>query len=419
VNNAIKFTDKGFVKIRPWAESAEPDETRVTLFIEVQDSGIGIPSDQIEAIFGAFQQASGQSTRKFGGTGLGLAITRRLTEMMRGRIEVQSEFGRGSTFRLTFPNVAITALAETRERADVTDQEALDQFEPATILVADDVVKNLQVIGTMLRNAGYEVMPATSGRQALERVRAQLPDLVLLDLMMPEMDGLEVCRHLKEDTLTRQIPIIFLKASNEMEHLVKGFAAGAVDYVTKPFNPPELLARVRTHIELTQARERLRELNEEKNEFMGIVAHDLRNPLGAVQGYAEMITAEAQDLPRPIPEPVGEAVNRMTECAARIQETSRRMAEAMGGKVWCESEFGKGATFIVRVPTTGSFGQKVDPQGPMKGVVIGVPASSSGPNVTDSSRGGIKAICSSVNLERARKGKNSTNWVERGRDCRA
>src|SRR5262245_19555324 len=166
------------------------------------------------------------------------------------------------------------------------------------VLVVDDIPKNLQVVGTMLRNAGCAVMPATSGAEALESVRVQLPDLILLDLMMPEMDGLEVCRRLKADPSTQQIPVIFLTASNEMEHLVKGFEVGAVDYVTKPFNAPELLARVRTHLELKHARERLREMNEEKNEFMGIAAHDLRNPLSAIKGYAEMMLEDSQQLRR-------------------------------------------------------------------------------------------------------------------------
>src|SRR6478735_12641317 len=143
------------------------------------------------------------------------------------------------------------------------------------ILVVDDITKNLQVVGTVLRNQGYKVMPAASGAEALKCARAQLPDLILLDLMMPEMDGLEVCRRLKGDSATSQVPVVFLTASNEMEHLVKGFEVGAVDYVTKPFNPPELLARVRTHLELKHARDtivrygqELRLLNEEKNEFM-------------------------------------------------------------------------------------------------------------------------------------------------------
>lgn len=116
----------------------------------------------------------------------------------------------------------------------------------------------------MLRNDGYHVMPATSGAQALERVQAQPPDLILLDLMMPEMDGLEVCRRLKADPATEQIPVVFLTASNEMEHLMQGFDVGAVDYVTKPFNAPELLARVHTHLELKHARQQLRDMNDEK-----------------------------------------------------------------------------------------------------------------------------------------------------------
>ena len=123
------------------------------------------------------------------------------------------------------------------------------------ILVVDDITKNLQVVGTVLRNQGYKVMAAASGAEALKCVRTQLPDLILLDLMMPEMDGLEVCRRLKSDSTTSQVPVIFLTASNEMEHLVNGFEVGAVDYVTKPFNPPELLARVRTHLELKHARD--------------------------------------------------------------------------------------------------------------------------------------------------------------------
>jgi two-component system sensor histidine kinase/response regulator len=183
------------------------------------------------------------------------------------------------------------------------------------VLIVDDVTKNLQVVGTILRQAGYAVTPATSGAEALEGLREHLPDLILLDVMMPEMDGLEVCRRLKADPAATQIPVIFLTASNEMEHLVKGFDVGAVDYVTKPFNPPELLARVRTHLELKHARQRLREMNDEKNEFMGIAAHDLRSPLDALRGYSEMI----------LEDPALGRENR--ELTQRIHEAAARMAE--------------------------------------------------------------------------------------------
>jgi two-component system, sensor histidine kinase and response regulator len=191
------------------------------------------------------------------------------------------------------------------------------------VLVVDDIPKNLQVVGTMLRNEGYEVMPATSGADALEGVRVQVPDLILLDLMMPEMDGLEVCRRFKADPAVRSIPIIFLTASNEMEHLVNGFKAGAVDYITKPFNAPELLARVRTHLELRHARERLREMNDEKNEFMGIAAHDLRSPLNAVKGYSEMVLEDpALSLEN------AELIKRIHDAAARMVEMVQNLLDA-------------------------------------------------------------------------------------------
>jgi len=204
------------------------------------------------------------------------------------------------------------------------------------VLVVDDIPKNLQVVGTMLRNAGYSIMPATSGAEALDGVREQLPDLILLDLMMPEMDGLEVCHRLKADPLTQAIPVIFLTASNEMEHLVKGFEMGAVDYVTKPFNPPELLARVRTHLELKHARDtiirygqELSRLNEEKNEFMGIAAHDLRNPIGSIKGFSEMIVEDAQSLlGQTNPDSVS-CLKEMKDFGERIVETTGRMMEML------------------------------------------------------------------------------------------
>ena len=202
------------------------------------------------------------------------------------------------------------------------------------ILVVDDISKNLQVVGTLLRREGYRIVAATSGAQALERLAAETPDLILLDLMMPEMDGLEVCRRLKAAPLTQPIPVIFLTASNEMEHLVKGFEAGAVDYVTKPFNPPELLARVRTHLELKHARDtivrygqELGRLNEEKNEFMGIAAHDLRNPLSAVKGYSEMLVEDAQTLAQGVVPDLLPCTKELEATARQIGETAARMAE--------------------------------------------------------------------------------------------
>ncbi|HSI85028.1 MAG: PP2C family protein-serine/threonine phosphatase [Candidatus Methylacidiphilales bacterium] len=144
------------------------------------------------------------------------------------------------------------------------------------ILVVDDVAKNIQVVGTMLRAEGYEVMAVTSGAKALERVKTQRPDLILLDLMMPEMDGFEVCRRLKADPTTREIPVVFLTAHTETDMVVEGFTIGAVDYVSKPFKAPELLARVRTHLDLKHSREDLKRAYEELNAANTRLQHELR-----------------------------------------------------------------------------------------------------------------------------------------------
>jgi diguanylate cyclase (GGDEF)-like protein len=137
-------------------------------------------------------------------------------------------------------------------------------FEPESflILVVDDVTKNLQLVMEILEQIGYETTFATGGKKALERLETVKPDLILLDLMMPDMGGLEVCEILKADPRYQKIPIIFLTASNEQENLIEAFEKGAVDYVTKPFHSAELLARVRTHLELKQARDDLHEAYE-------------------------------------------------------------------------------------------------------------------------------------------------------------
>ena len=130
----------------------------------------------------------------------------------------------------------------------------------ASILIVDDVLRNIQVLGTMLRKAGYGIQTAQNGTQALKAVEAEPPDLILLDVMMPQMDGFETCKRLKAAKETRDIPIIFLTAKTETEEIVKGFELGAVDYLTKPVGSEELLVRVNTHLELKNARHQIEQL---------------------------------------------------------------------------------------------------------------------------------------------------------------
>jgi len=132
------------------------------------------------------------------------------------------------------------------------------------ILIVDDTIKNIQVLGTVLKQEGYNINVAQNGQQALDVVQKVAPDLILLDVMMPVMDGFEACKLLKENPETREIPVVFLTAKVETDDIVKGFELGAVDYVTKPFNTTELLVRVDTHLSLHHLRRRLEQLVEER-----------------------------------------------------------------------------------------------------------------------------------------------------------
>lgn len=136
----------------------------------------------------------------------------------------------------------------------------MSRSETPLVLAVDDRPENLNLIAEILGPQGFEVATALNGPEALDFLRTEQPDLILLDVIMPGLDGLEVCRRIKEDPLTAAIPVIFLTAKTETDDLVRGFEAGAVDYVAKPFKPAELMARIRTHVELARARAEIRTL---------------------------------------------------------------------------------------------------------------------------------------------------------------
>ena len=129
------------------------------------------------------------------------------------------------------------------------------------ILIIDDNPENIQVLGGLLSDEGFNPAGVSSGDKALELLKKRKPDLILLDILMPELDGYQLCSHIKKDETNKDIPIVFLTAKTEEKDILKGFECGGVDYITKPFNTSELLARVRTHIELKQVREKLYELS--------------------------------------------------------------------------------------------------------------------------------------------------------------
>lgn len=168
--------------------------------------------------------------------------------------------------------------------------------ESSTVLIVDDIPENLQVLGNVLLTHGLDVGFAVNGMQALESIEFNKPDIVLLDIMMPGMDGYEVCKILKSKPETADIPIIFLTAKNQTEDLVEAFNIGAVDFVTKPFNASELLARVFTHLEIKKSRDIIRIQNEElqllnasKDKFFSIISHDLKGPFTGLLGLTGLI----------------------------------------------------------------------------------------------------------------------------------
>ena len=168
---------------------------------------------------------------------------------------------------------------------------------PETVLIIDDQAQNLQLIGTVLTLAGYEVMRASSGEAALALLAASTPDLILLDMLMPGMNGIEVCSKIKENACWADIPIIFLSAADDKNLIVEALECGAVDYVTKPFNQAELLSRVRTQLALRRAREELRDLSEDKDELLGLLTHDLGNDLAGLHLNAVVLEKQLDTLP--------------------------------------------------------------------------------------------------------------------------
>ena len=174
------------------------------------------------------------------------------------------------------------------------------------ILIVDDEPDNVVLLPRILAGYGYQVRTATSGLQALEAARLQVPDLVLLDILMPVMDGFEVCRQLKADNRMHDVPVIFLSALDETKYKVRAFAAGGVDYITKPFQVDEVTARLETHLALcdlhrqikaANARfarqlEELEARNEELDAFAHTVAHDIKNPLTMIVGYTDSLLAD-------------------------------------------------------------------------------------------------------------------------------
>jgi signal transduction histidine kinase len=292
--NALKFTPAGGrVELRAEKRGEE-------LMLMVADTGMGISEKNLAHVFDRFWQADGSSKRKYQGVGIGLALVKELVEIHGGKVMVQSQEGKGTTFTVTLPYQKAepsqtpepeaapeTALAATGRGGNVTSEEWLanlyrraelfpaltplqESLRPVetmgngnlpTILVADDEPDMLRFLKSQL-SAHYRVFEAVDGQQAIEKASQFLPDIILLDMMMPEKDGLQACREIREHTPTQSIPIILLTARADEETKLAALSAGASDFLTKPFSTTELHVRIKNLVESHQYQRKVSKQNQ-------------------------------------------------------------------------------------------------------------------------------------------------------------
>ena len=246
VGNAIKFTERGGVTL---TASIAWDCPEPRLLIEIRDTGIGIPSDRIERIFCPFEQADNSITRRFGGTGLGLAISRHIVDGLGGEVVVESEPGRGSTFRVSLPTgpldrnrILATLPSEALTAVDASKPSGLIRLAEVRVLLVEDGESNRELISLVLQEAGAKVICAENGQQGLEAIGRDSFDLILMDMQMPVMDGYTATARLRGRGC--ELPIIALTAHAMRGDREKCLQAGCSGYLSKPIDIDELLRTV-------------------------------------------------------------------------------------------------------------------------------------------------------------------------------
>ncbi len=325
LSNALKFTLTGAIRVQLRADGG-------TAVLTVADTGTGIPSAEMPRLFERFQRIDNPHARTQEGSGIGLALVDELTRLHGGQVTVDSLLGRGTTFSVAIPlasradasDGAIVVPVDAAGKGDATarsttttaahlleaqrwsrDAGAAPSAGPAdaeTILLADDNADMRDYLGRLLAEH-WQVVVAADGNEAVALARTRAPDLVVSDVMMPGLDGFGVLQALRADPATAAVPVILLSARAGDEARVEGLAAGADDYVVKPFSARELVARVRTHLTLAGLRrqaerdraaareqaERALQAGRAKDEFLAMLGHELRNPLAPITTALELL----------------------------------------------------------------------------------------------------------------------------------
>jgi PAS domain S-box-containing protein len=328
VGNAIKFTERGHVVVRALVGNERPEA--IELILEVEDTGLGIAPDEQQRIFEAFSQQSGQSTKKYGGTGLGLSITKRLVEMMRGQITITSAAGRGSVFRFSFPEIK-KAGAAPRPDPEAGQAHDLADLEPCKVLVTDDIVMNRDLIRAFLFGTGHQLIEASNGREAIDLARREQPDVILMDVRMPVMDGVQATRVLKADETLKTIPVIVITASamQSEEAALKPLCDG---FLRKPITRADLAGQMRRFLKIRagvpaprleipavpsseagpRVAELLPRLEEQRQKWESLVGTPI---VGEVEAFA----AGLRELARAYEcHPLGEYAKKLTDCAGQF-----------------------------------------------------------------------------------------------------
>jgi two-component system, sensor histidine kinase and response regulator len=246
-NNAVKFTAKGKVTIE--TELIDETSDEVTLQFAVKDTGIGLTKEQIAKLFKSFSQADSSTTRKFGGTGLGLTISKQLVEMMNGKIWVESEPGKGSSFIFT----AVFGYGDkeeitTRSAKEGFDIKQLKSIQGARILLVEDNEINQQVAQELLEKVGFVIDIAEDGQKAVEAVEKEAYDLVLMDIQMPIMDGYESTKEIRKKSHLKDLPILAMSANAMTQDRELSIKAGMNDHVAKPIDLEQLYSALSKYI---------------------------------------------------------------------------------------------------------------------------------------------------------------------------
>jgi signal transduction histidine kinase len=323
LSNALKFTFEGRISVRTVWHDGQVD-------LVVSDSGVGIPVADLPRMFERFHRVTHRRARTHEGTGIGLALVQELARLHGGTVTVASEEGRGTTFTVSvkagtahlpvdriaasppsattsvgvapyveealrwLPNAAPASFSQSL--ADLAGAAVERAAARPRVLLADDNADMREYLVSILGPL-YDVEAVGDGRAALDCARQSPPDLVLADVMMPALDGFGLLSALRTDDATRTVPVILLSARAGEEARIEGLAAGADDYVVKPFSGRELVATVASQLQLARVRrdaerERMRLLQETsrlKDEFLASLSHELRTPLNAIVGYAHML----------------------------------------------------------------------------------------------------------------------------------